>query len=108
MPGVVRDFKEEWGAFRYLIGDKMFLMDGANKEGRHIFTFKLEPLHGELAREKYTEITAGYYMNKVHWNSMLCDGDVPDDILREYLHESYNLIFLSLPKKLQAELAAKK
>ena len=107
MPGAVRDFKEEWDVFRYLIGDKMFLMDGKNKEGQHILTFKLEPLHGELAREKYPEITAGYYMNKVHWNSMRCDGNVPDEVLREYLQESYRLILSSLPKKTQQALNSK-
>ena len=104
MPGVVRDFKEEWNAFRYLLDGKMFLMDGKNKENQHILTFKLEPLHGELARKKYPEIVPGYYMNKTHWNSMLCDGNVPDEILREYLQESYGLILSALPKKTQQAL----
>ncbi len=32
--GVEKDFKEEWNATRYMIGGKMFAMQGGGKEGR--------------------------------------------------------------------------
>jgi len=64
--GAVKDFKEEWNAIRYLVGDKMFLMQGENKEKRPIITFKCEPLFNDFLREKYLDITPGYYMNKDH------------------------------------------
>lgn len=43
-------------------------------------------------------------MNKVHWNSVYLDGDVPDDILKQMIDMSYNLIFNSLSKKVQKEI----
>jgi predicted DNA-binding protein (MmcQ/YjbR family) len=30
-------------------------------------------------------------MNKVHWNSVILDGTVPDDAVREMIDESYGL-----------------
>lgn len=108
-PGVIKDWKEEWGAFRYLVGGKMFVMDGTDNENRKIITLKLEPMKGSFLREQYpTDIFPGYYMNKTHWNSVCRDGAVPDDLLREMLDESYALIFHALPKKIQREITANK
>ncbi len=37
-------------------------------------------------------------------NSVYLDGDVPDDILKQMIDMSYNLIFNSLSKKVQKEI----
>lgn len=103
-PGAVHDYKEEWLAHRYLVGGKMFLMDGGDKNETPIITLKLEPLHGELLRSEHTCVIPGHYMNKTHWNSVYKSGDVPDDKLKALIDESYKLIFESLPKKLQAQI----
>lgn len=102
--GVIREYKVEWDAIRYLIKDKMFVLQGDNKEGEPIITVKLNPEFGELLRSKYEDIFPGYYMNKVHWNSLYLEGDVPDDVVKEMLDESYSLVFLSLNKKQQKEI----
>lgn len=106
--GVISDFKAEWGWQRYLLGDKMFAavcMDGAGKP--YYITLKLEPAEGEFLRGQYADILPGYYMNKVHWNSIRADGDVPDEIVRTMLDKSYELVLHSLTKKKQAELLKK-
>lgn len=103
--GAVKEWKAEWECFRYMVGGKMFLMDGSDNNQRPILTLKLEPLHGELARREYgADVEPGYYMNKEHWNSISRTGAVPDDMLRSYIDESYRLIFGTLTKKLQKEL----
>lgn len=105
MDGVVRDYKEEWDAYRYLVGGKMFVMHGGDKEGKPMITVKLEPANGELMRGQYPKaVVPGYYMNKTHWNSVYVDGDVPDQELKKMLKESYKLVFGSLTKKAQAEI----
>ena len=43
-------------------------------------------------------------MNKVHWNSVKADGNVPDALLREMLEKSYRLVLSSLSKKKQRAL----
>ena len=45
-------------------------------------------------------------MNKVHWNSIRANGEVPDTVLRDMLDEAYGLILHSFSKKKQAELLA--
>lgn len=104
-PHTVKEYKPEWDATRYMIGGKMFAMEGANKEGQPIITFKLPPSLGILLRSTYPDhITPGYYMNKEHWNSLSLSGDVPDEVVREMVDESYSLIFNALPKKLRESL----
>ena len=106
MHGVTKDYKPEWDANRYFLGGKMFAMMASNKEGRPIFTMKLEPPYGELLRKQYpADIVPGYYMNKAHWNSLHLEGTVPNEVVEEMLRESYQTMLKALPKQVQAELA---
>lgn len=102
--GVKKDFKIEWEAFRYLIDGKMIGMQCKDKEKRSIVTLKCEPLFGQSLRERYEHIVPGYYMNKQHWNSVYLDGNVPDEILKDMIDMSYELILKSLSKKRQREI----
>lgn len=104
LPGARKDFKEEWGAFRFLIGDKMFAMQGGDKNEEPIITLKLEPMKGEALRQAYEDVIPGYYMNKVHWNSFYLKGEVPRQIIEESIKESYELIFSGLTKKAQVAI----
>lgn len=102
--GATKNFKEEWEANRYMIGGKMFGMACSDKEGKPIITLKLDPSFGDFLRQQYEDIVAGYYMNKLHWNSLYLEGNVPDNVLKDMVDQSYDLIFASLPKKVQAEI----
>ena len=102
--GVEKDFKGEWGVFRYMIRGKMFIMRGGDKDGNPILTMKLAPEMGLLLRERYADIVPGYYCNKDHWNSLYLEGDVPDEIVRDMLDKSYEALLHSLSKKIQQEI----
>ena len=52
----------------------------------------------------YDDIVPGFYRNKVHWNSIKPDGKVPDDLLKELVDKSYNLILKGFSKKRQQEI----
>ena len=106
--GALKDYKTEWEATRYLIGDKMFAMQGEDKNKKEIITLKCEPSFGSFLREEYQHVVPGYYMNKIHWNSVYLDGDVPDNILKQMINMSYELVFKSLSKKFQKEIAGGK
>jgi len=43
-------------------------------------------------------------MNKKWWNSVSVLGNVPDQLILDLVDHSYELIFASLPKKLQTEI----
>ncbi len=55
-------------------------------------------------REKYDEVTSGYYMNKKLWNSIKTTGKITDQQMKEWILNSYNLVVAGLPKKTQKEL----
>ena len=101
-----KDLQPEWNWIRYKLGEKMFAaicLDDATGKAVYI-TLKLAPDEGEFLRQQYEDIIPGYYMNKVHWNSIKADGNVPDDLLREMLEKSYQLVLGSFSKKKQKEL----
>jgi len=88
----------------YKVGGKMFAMQGHDKEKRSIISLKLDPPFGEFLRSQYDDIRPGYYLNKMHWNSVDLNGDIDDDLLKNMLDQSYELVLHSLTKKCQEEI----
>lgn len=103
--GVTKDLQADWNWIRYQIGGKMFAavcLDENNEP--YYITLKLEPAEGDFLRTKYEDIIPGYYMNKIHWNSVKADGEVPDDLLKDLLDKSYQLVLGGFSKKKQKEI----
>lgn len=94
MPGAVLDYPFGEGTMVYKIGDekgKMFaLVEEGSKPVR--LSLKCDPGLAELLREKYETVQAGYHLNKKHWNTILCTGQVPEDELRDLVRHSYELV----------------
>lgn len=63
-----------------------------------------EDLEGDFLRQQCEDIIPGYYMNKMHWNSVKPDGEVPDDLLKDLLDKSYQLVLGGFSKKKQREI----
>ena len=102
--GAEEDYKQEWDAIRYSVRGKMFALIGNDAAKTPIISLKHNPERGEELREKYEDIIPGYYMNKTHWSSVFLNGQVPENVLKQMLNESYELIFNSLSKKIQNEI----
>lgn len=103
--GVTRDLQKDWNWLRYQIGGKMFAAVCLDMNGEpYYITLKLDPAEGDFLRQQYEDIIPGYYMNKVHWNSIKPDGEVPDDLLKDLLDQSYRLVLGSFSKKKQREI----
>lgn len=79
-------------------------MQGGDKDKKAIITLKCDPLFTRSLREQYQHIIAGYYMNKEHWNSLYLDGDVPNDVLKQMIDMSYELVLGKLSKKTLNEI----
>lgn len=102
---VTKDLQPVWNWIRYHIGGKMFAavcLDDQNKP--YYINLKLEPLEGQYFREKYEDVIPGYYSDKTHWNSIKPDGEVPDDLLKDMLDKSYQLVLQGFSKKRQREI----
>ena len=116
-PGVTKDFKEEWGWHRYMIGGKdgqlgkMFaaLMRPSAKydpayANKNLINLKCDPGLAEILRDNHPEILPGFYSDKRTWNSVDLGGKLPDDLLKQIIDDSYQLVFAKLTKKLQQEI----
>ena len=100
--GVTKDLQAEWNWIRYHIGGKMFAAVLLDHDDRpYYINLKLNPAEGELMRKQYPDVIPGYYSNKLHWNSVKPDGDIPDDLLKTWLDRSYLLVLQDLPKAKQ-------
>ena len=105
-PGSEVLYKEEWQAYCFFIGGKLFGYLGTNKENESIVTLKGDPAMNQELRESYDFIIPGYYMNKVHWISIKLESkDAQPVLIAPLIKKSYELIFSSLPKKIQAQLS---
>ena len=103
--GVTKDLQAEWNWIRYHIGSKMFAAVLLDHDDRpYYINLKLNPAEGELMRKQYPDVIPGYYSNKLHWNSVKPDGDIPDDLLKTWLDRSYLLVLQDLPKTKQREI----
>lgn len=46
----------------------------------------------------------GKYMNKQHWNSVNPNGEIEDELLKDLLDKSYNLVLGGFSRKKQSEI----
>ena len=102
--GTTKDYQIDWEAFRFFVGDKMFILLGADNTGKPIITLKSDPLVAYQLRSDYEDIAPGYHMNKTHWNSVYLEGSVPDEILKRMIDMSYDLVLNKMSKKKQMEI----
>jgi len=109
--GAKKDFKEEWGWWRYQVGRKMFaatLRPGekyaSEYAGHDLLTLKCDPVWAEQLCEVHAGILPGFYMDKKNWISIDVHSAVPDDLVRELCDHSYAVVFGGLTKKLQQQI----
>ena len=99
--GATEDFPFDETAVVYKVGGKMFtLADTTLKR----ITVKCLPEEAIALREKYPSVIPSYYMNKKHWNTVMMDGSIEDELIYSWIDNSYELVIAGLPKKLRQEL----
>ncbi|MGB0931202.1 MAG: MmcQ/YjbR family DNA-binding protein [Chitinophagales bacterium] len=59
---------------------------------------KCNPDRALELREEYEGVKGGYHMNKKHWNTITLDADVSDEVIRELIDHSYDLVVSKLRK----------
>lgn len=79
------------GTAVYKVGDKMFALVQEGSEPLRV-SLKCDPQLAELLREKYETVLPGYHLNKKHWNTIICSGQLPDEEVFDFLSLSYQLV----------------
>ena len=67
-------------------------------------SLKCDPEKAIGLREQYPSVSAAWHFNKKHWNSVLVDGLIEVEKIKEWIDHSYNLVVAGLTKKLKEEL----
>ncbi|UTX51752.1 MmcQ/YjbR family DNA-binding protein [Candidatus Saccharibacteria bacterium TM7i] len=55
-------------------------------------SLKCDPVLAETLRERYETVQPGYHLNKKHWNTIICSGQLSREEIFDLLLLSYQLV----------------
>lgn len=70
---------------------KMFALINEDKSPVRI-SLKCDPKLAETLREKYETVQPGFHLNKKHWNTIICSGQLPEEELHGLIRHSHQLV----------------
>lgn len=94
------------GAWVYKVANKMYALL-YRRNGQDCVNLKCDPEQALELRDVFDAVSAGYHMNKRHWNTIVLEGDVPAAEIERMIDHSYELVFKGLSKGKQRELLIK-
>src|SRR5919201_5051307 len=74
----------------FKVGGKMFALSQLAESPLRV-SLKCEPALAEELRESHTAVTPGYHLNKRHWNTVVIDGSLPAQMIKDMIEDSYDL-----------------
>jgi len=82
----------------------MFLLTGLDSHPLS-FSAKCDPERALALRDQYPRSVRGaYHMNKRHWNEVICNSELSDQMLTTLIDHSYELVVAGLPKRVRSVL----
>lgn len=100
--GVSEEFPFDDNTLAFKVMDKIFAL--ADVEEFDGINLKCDPVKAAMLRDLYKEVKPGYHMNKKHWNTVDPNGALDDELIKEWIKDSYNLVVEGLPRKKQKKL----
>ena len=96
-PNTWLDYPFGEGTSVYKIGKKedgegkLFALIDDNSKPLRV-SLKCDPILAETLREKYETVVPGYHLNKKHWNTIICTGQLSDTEIKDLANLSYQLV----------------
>ena len=87
-------FGPETSVFK--VAGKMFALSQLGADSLRV-SLKCEPQLADALRGAHASVIPGYHLNKRHWNTVIIDGSLPDETIREMIEDSYDLVVGKLP-----------
>jgi predicted DNA-binding protein (MmcQ/YjbR family) len=91
----------------YKVAGKIFAIFSPENSPPSI-SLKCEPTLALELRDEYSAVTPGYHLNKLHWNTVVLDGSVPDTELKNMIAHSYERVVSGLSKSTRERLSRAK
>jgi predicted DNA-binding protein (MmcQ/YjbR family) len=82
----------------FKVAGKMFALSQLGADSLRV-SLKCEPDLAEALRGAHAAVLPGYHLNKRHWNTVVIDGSLPDDAIRDMIEDSYDLVVSKLPRE---------
>jgi predicted DNA-binding protein (MmcQ/YjbR family) len=67
-------------------------------------SLKCEPELAEQLRATHAAVLPGYHLNKRHWNTVIIDGSLSDQMITDMIEDSYDLVVSTLSRSRQEAL----
>ena len=93
LPGASEGYPFGEGVLVFKVGGKIFAILGATS-----VSLKCDPGYAVALREEYPAVSAGYHLDKRHWNTIELDGSVPSDVLGEWIEDSHGVVMAGLSR----------
>jgi predicted DNA-binding protein (MmcQ/YjbR family) len=87
-------FGPETSVFK--VAGKMFALSALGADSLRV-SLKCEPPLAEALRAAHEAVIPGYHLNKRHWNTVIIDGSLPEQMLADMVEDSYDLVVSALP-----------
>jgi predicted DNA-binding protein (MmcQ/YjbR family) len=87
----------------FKVAGKMFALSRLAGQPLSV-SLKCEPQLAEQLRAAHPCITAGYHLNKRHWNTVVLDGSLSEQMVADLVEDSYDLIVSKLSRARQRAL----
>jgi predicted DNA-binding protein (MmcQ/YjbR family) len=94
-------FGPETSVFK--VSGKMFALSRLGGAPLQI-SVKCEPELAEQLRATHDAVLPGYHLNKRHWNTVTVDGSLSDQMIKDMIEDSYDLVVSCLPRARQESL----
>jgi len=96
-PAVTESFPFDETTLVFKVAGKMFLL--TDLVDAFSMNIKNTPEKVTELKGLYPSVLPGYHMNKIHWVTVLIDGSISDNLLKQWIDESYNLIVAGFTRK---------
>ncbi len=103
-PEAVKEFPFGPEAAIFKVCGKMFALIAEMRKPLGV-NLKCDPDEALELRAEFPSITPGYHMNKEHWNTIVLDDRLSDEMFQYLLDESYRLVVSGLKKGDRVRLA---
>ena len=80
----------------FKVEGKMFALSALARRPLRV-SLKCEPALAEQLREMHEAVLPGYHLNKKHWNTVILDGSLSDQVVKDMVEDSYDLVVSRLP-----------
>jgi len=97
-PGAVEGFpfRDDLSVFK--VGGKMFALSPLDAVPLRV-SLKCDPDLAIELRRQYPSVVPGYHLNKRHWNTVIVDGRLREQMIRDMIEDSYDLVVSRLPER---------